>query len=232
MQFTRLSRLCVGTTLALACLVLDSAWAATQEPAEPATKKQEKVAKPELRTELLDRVEKDQKARMALLNWIKESGQSPDKLDKESDHPRLEALSRIDNENTKRLQEIIEQVGWPGKSLVGEDGAHAAWLLLQHADRDPAFQKKGLELMKAAPAGEVMLQDVAYLTDRVSMKESGKQVYGTQVRQVDGKWQPQPLVDPDAVDKLRAEAGLPPMAQYLELVKKMYSAQSSKSDRQ
>jgi hypothetical protein len=70
------------------------------------------------------------------------------------------------------------------------------------------------------------------LTDRVSMKESGTQVYGTQVQQVDGKWQPQPLVDPEAVDKLRAEVGLPPLAQYLEMVKKMYSAQSSKSDKQ
>jgi hypothetical protein len=218
--------------LALVFITLNCAWATTQDPADPATQKQEEVAKPELRSELLRRVEKDQKARMALLKWIRDTGQTPAKLDKESDHPQLEALRRIDHENTKRLQEIVEQSGWPGKSLVGEDGAHAAWLLLQHADHDPAFQKKGLKLMKRAPAGEVMLQDVAYLTDRVSMKESGKQVYGTQVQQVDGKWQPQPLVDPNAVDKLRAEAGLPPLAQYLEMVKKMYSAQSSKSDNQ
>ena len=215
----------------LACLFI-TIIAEAQESETTEDKQQQEVAQPELRAELLRRVEVDQKARMELLKWMKESGQNPNKLTDSAQHPRLEELSRVDKENTKRLQEIVGQFGWPGKTLVGVDGAHAAWLLLQHADRDPAFQKKGLELMKQAPQGEVSLQDVAYLTDRVSMKESGKQVYGTQVRQVDGKWEPQPLVDPDAVDKLRAEAGLPPLAEYLKLVEKMYSAQSDKSDKQ
>src|SRR3954453_2080197 len=33
-----------------------------------------------------------------------------------------------------RLAAIIAAVGWPGRSLVGEDGADAAWALAQHAD--------------------------------------------------------------------------------------------------
>jgi hypothetical protein len=37
--------------------------------------------------------------------------------------------------------------------LVGEDGAHAAWLLAQHADRDPAFQRRCLDLLTQAVAG-------------------------------------------------------------------------------
>lgn len=32
--------------------------------------------------------------------------------------------------------------GRPGMSLVGEQGAREAWLLAQHADRDPTFQEK------------------------------------------------------------------------------------------
>jgi hypothetical protein len=50
--------------------------------------------------------------------------------------------------NTARLKEVVAKHGWPGKSLVGEDGAFAAWLLVQHADADAAFQKQRLELMK------------------------------------------------------------------------------------
>jgi hypothetical protein len=34
--------------------------------------------------------------------------------------------------HTARLRAIVSQYGWPGRSLVGEDGADAAWLLLQH----------------------------------------------------------------------------------------------------
>ncbi len=204
------------------------AQAATDQPA----KQTEKVSEPALRDELLRRVEEDQKARMELLAWIKEEGLAHDKLGEDADHPRIVALRRIDGENTERLTKVIQQYGWPGKSLVGTDGAHAAWLLLQHADLNPALQKKGLALMKNAPAGEVSLQDIAYLTDRVSMKECGKQVYGTQVQQIDGKWQPQPLLDPEAVDRLRSEAGLQPLDEYLKFVEKMYSLQSEKSDKQ
>jgi hypothetical protein len=203
-----------------------------QEAQRTQEKLTEKVEKPELRAELLRRVEVDQQARMKLVKWMKESGTTLHKSLDPSQHEVLQELTRIDQENTQRLQQIIDEFGWPGRSMVGVDGAHAAWLLLQHADRNPEFQKKGLKLMEQAPAGEVSLQDVAYLTDRVSMKQTGKQVYGTQVRQVDGKWEPQPLVDADAVDKRRAEAGLPPLAEYLKLVEKMYSAQPTKSDKQ
>jgi hypothetical protein len=37
-------------------------------------------------------------------------------------------------DNTARLREIVSARGWPGRSLVGEDGATAAWLLLQHTN--------------------------------------------------------------------------------------------------
>ena len=36
--------------------------------------------------------------------------------------------------HTARLRAIVSEYGWPGRSLVGEDGADAAWLLLQHVN--------------------------------------------------------------------------------------------------
>jgi hypothetical protein len=35
----------------------------------------------------------------------------------------------VDRDNTARLRAIVGRHGWPGHRLVGEAGAHAAWLL-------------------------------------------------------------------------------------------------------
>ena len=41
-------------------------------------------------------------------------------------HPRMEAVHK---RNASRLTLIIDRYGWPGISLVGEDGARAVWLI-------------------------------------------------------------------------------------------------------
>src|SRR5437764_14843059 len=100
---------------------------------------------------------------------------------------------RIDDENAVWLREVVTRFGWPGRTLVGDDGAHAAWLLAQHADRDRPFQKRCLGLLqKAVKSGEASGRDLAYLTDRVLVAEGKKQLYGTQFRTVNGKLEPHP----------------------------------------
>ena len=106
---------------------------------------------------------------------------------------------------------------------MGTDGAHAAWLLVQHADDAPEFQEHCLELMRKTPPGEVSPTDIAYLTDRVMVKETGKQLYGTQVRLNQGKWEPLPLAEPERVDALRKEARMSSLADYLKFVAQQYS---------
>jgi hypothetical protein len=69
------------------------------------------------------------------------------------------------SENTDRLREIVREYGWPGVSLVGEQGSDAAWLLAQHADRQLDFQREVLPLLeRAVDAGEAKPAHVAYLT--------------------------------------------------------------------
>ena len=85
---------------------------------------------------------------------------------------------RIDAQNTDRLRQILAEHGWPGQSLVGEQGAHDAWLIAQHADDDPAFQRQALELLAEAVAhGEAKPRDLAYLTDRLRVNEGREQVF-------------------------------------------------------
>jgi len=149
-----------------------------------------------LRAELLRRVDKDQAARRA---------HDPD------------AWREVDQENLPWLGRVIAQHGWPGASLVGTDGAHAAWLLIQHADADRAFQRHCLDLMTApVEAGEAARCDLAYLTDRVLLAEGGQQEYGTQLIRRGGKWVPRNLRDPEGVDERRAAVGLAPLAGYLD----------------
>lgn len=120
-----------------------------------------------------------------------------------------------DYENTRWLKQIVKAQGWPKRSEVGDDAAHEAWLLVQHADADPAFQLKSLRLMEPlVSSGEVSKGDYAYLYDRVMLKITGKQRYGTQAMCLDGRRVAQPLEDAKAVDRLRGEAGLQPLANY------------------
>src|SRR6266567_7930146 len=103
-----------------------------------------------LRAELLRRREKDQAA-------IDQAATTGDVLD-------FDAKEAVLAGNVSWLKQVIADVGWPGISLVGEDGAFAAWLLAQHADRDPVFQRRCLDLMAGAAArGEASWRDVAYL---------------------------------------------------------------------
>lgn len=125
-------------------------------------------------------------------------------------------LAQEDAENTRWLKQLLAERGWPGRTLVGDDGAHAVWLLAQHADADPAFQEACLHLLAGAAAdGEAAPADLAYLDDRVRVARGEPQRYGTQCVRSDGHWRPMPLAEPNHVDRLRAEAGLEPLAAYL-----------------
>lgn len=52
------------------------------------------------------------------------------------------------------MKAIVEAHRWPGRILVG-DGAQAAWLLVQHTDRDPAFSEPALSCWAMPCGGQV-----------------------------------------------------------------------------
>lgn len=157
-----------------------------------------------VRAELLRRAEQDQAAR-----------REPE--------PDLELLNSVDADNLAWLKDVVAEIGWPGRSVAGKDGAHAAWLLAQHADRDPAFQRTCLDLMtEAAGRGEASYTDVAYLTDRVLLAEGRPQEYGTQMRARAGGWAPRRLADPEHVDERRAAVSLGPLADYIASIERAY----------
>lgn len=132
-------------------------------------------------------------------------------------------LERRDRANTAMLPRIVEEQGWPKVSQVGKAAANAAWLLAQHADHDPPFQLRALRLMEPLTAtGEVPRPNFAYLYDRVMLKITGKQRYGTQMHCVDGRHSPRPIENPQRLEALRKSMELPTMAEYQSLMEKAY----------
>jgi hypothetical protein len=134
-------------------------------------------------------------------------------------HPRMEMVHRA---NAARLREIIAEHGWPGTPLVGTRGAEAAFLIAQHAIGEPAFMRQCRELLAAAiAAGAAPAWQFAYLDDRIRVFEDKPQRYGTQLRPAaSGGVEPCPLEQPDRVEALRREVGLPPLAEAIAKAKR------------
>ncbi|MGO9828602.1 MAG: DUF6624 domain-containing protein [Myxococcaceae bacterium] len=131
--------------------------------------------------------------------------------------PEMEAVHR---RNAVRLGQLVDAHGWPGRTAAGEDGAEAAWLVVQHAIGEPGLQRRCLPLLEAAAAaGEVPPLQPALLADRIRYFEGRPQLYGTTVGwDNQGRLTPGPLEAPETVDARRALLGLPPLAVFLQRV--------------
>lgn len=172
------------------------------------------VSRPELRAELLRMRALDQAVRESTFG-------SDFRLESVGDIWGLAQngvrMARVDGPNTDRLKEIVAEHGWPTRAEVGEDGRSAVFLIVQHADRDVAFQKEALGPMREAyEAGDASGSDLALLTDRVRVAEGRDQLYGSQIYMATG--QPavlRPIEDEENVDARRAEIGLSPLDGYL-----------------
>ncbi|MEQ1489692.1 MAG: DUF6624 domain-containing protein [Terricaulis sp.] len=127
-------------------------------------------------------------------------------------HPEMEA---VHDENAALLARVFDDIGWPGRREYGDDGAGAAFLILQHAIGHPDLQRRGLALiLDAIPEGQANPLDAAYLADRIAIFEGGAQTFGTQFDwDANGQLSPAPVRDEDALDERRASVGLPPMAE-------------------
>lgn len=120
--------------------------------------------------------------------------------------------------NQVRAEQILNKYGYPGYDVLGKDGTYLYFALVQHADHDPEFQKRALNMMRQEVEYQnASPQDFAFLTDRVELNTGGKQIYGTQVTYnlISGKASPRPTIDPDQINERRAKVGLEAIETYL-----------------
>lgn len=124
-----------------------------------------------------------------------------------------------DSLNVLRIIEILDTQGWPGPELAGKNGSRAIWLVIQHADL--SVQEKYLPMMRQAVAeNKASSTDLAYLEDRVLMREGKPQIYGSQIvpHPETGAWMLYKVEDPDNLDRRRATVGLGPIQEYLDMM--------------
>ncbi len=136
-----------------------------------------------------------------------------------------EQLEALDKANTARMMEILDERGWPGKSLVGAEAAGGAFLVVQHGS--PELQRKALPmLVRAYKEGEATGEQLAMVTDRVRLNAGQPQLYGTRAKIENDVLTLEPIEDEANVDKRRAALGLPPIKEYVEELKKMYKVKN------
>jgi hypothetical protein len=119
-----------------------------------------------------------------------------------------------DSLNLVRIEQIIEQHGYPGKSMVGEPENESAWYVIQHSDK---IEKYFPIIEKAGENGELDAVKVAMMKDRMLMYSGKEQIYGSQGKAIFLVWPPEkqedvkmiiwPLKNPEKVNQLRQEAG-------------------------
>ncbi|MFD2512897.1 DUF6624 domain-containing protein [Pontibacter locisalis] len=139
-------------------------------------------------------------------------------------------MEQIDKENQEKVVAIIEQHGWPGKSMVGMQASTAAFLVIQHAPQE--IMEKYLPLMRMAAAkGEASNNHLAMMEDRVRMNKGLPQLYGSQVQMnpETKQWELYKVEDESNLDKRRAEVGLGPIKEYLKRMGVEYTPPSGES---
>ncbi|AHM63525.1 hypothetical protein D770_26410 [Flammeovirgaceae bacterium 311] len=125
-----------------------------------------------------------------------------------------EKQQELDADNLKRVKEIIQQHGYPGKSLVGTPTNEAAFYVLQHSKEMDTY----LPVVKAAAEKkELPFTLYAMMLDRTLMLKNQEQVYGTQAHgfsvydadsdEYDAKIIIWPIKDPETVNERRKAAG-------------------------
>ena len=108
------------------------------------------------------------------------------------------------------LKALIPPGGWFARSIYGERGSKAAFLIVQHATNDPTLMRSLLpRLQDFAIRGEIDGWQYAYLYDRIAVTFDHKpQRYGSQLACVHGVLEPEALEDPAHVDTRRRAVGL------------------------
>ena len=164
-----------------------------------------------LRAALVSRGRQDQAVRDVFL-----AGHHQDSTD-------IRRMTDVDADNSRFLTSIVEQRGWPGRSMVGSDGATAAFLIVQHSP-DTLLMAHVLPLLeKAFTHGDAEGQQVALLSDRIAVSRHQPQVYGTQASLINGRFVLDPIADSTHVDARRAQMGMPPVAAYMRILDSLYT---------
>jgi hypothetical protein len=167
---------------------------------------------PAMRTELLEMEKVDQEARTKCTN-----GKADEQV-----KCLVQISKSIDEPNTKRLEQIFDQIGFPDTAKVGKDGLQAFMTILQHSPTDALRVKALKPITMAFKKKEMPPMGYANFVDRLRLHQKKKQLYGTGFDLKDGKMVLSPTEDLKDLEKRRAKIGLPPMSEAIKMMEEIY----------
>jgi hypothetical protein len=114
-----------------------------------------------------------------------------------------------------KIEAILDKYGWPSPKLVGEAGCGTVWVVIQHSDLKT--QERYLPMMRdAVKKGDAKASDLALLIDRIEVRNDRPQIFGSQLKEENGKYVLYPIKDEMNVDKRRDSVGLPKLEEYVK----------------
>jgi hypothetical protein len=134
-------------------------------------------------------------------------------------------MDSVDAANQKYVSELLDGEGWNDE--FSPKAHDAIFLVIDHAGKE--FSERYFPLVKEkAVKGVVSPADAAALEDRILMKSNKMQKYGTQTIQKKDStgndmihiW---PVEDVENIDSLRKSVNLPPMNEYMQLLKNTFN---------
>jgi VWFA-related protein len=126
------------------------------------------------------------------------------------------------SQNNARLCKILKEFGWPTSALVGKDGVAATLYLLRNSRRLDLQTDLLPVVIAAVKKGEAQKSDVAELVDRMRVDAGMKQLFGTQVKVINGFLVLTPIEAESQVDDRRKQFGMPPLAGHLRNLERQY----------
>lgn len=121
----------------------------------------------------------------------------------------------IDSTNLVRVEAILAQYGWLGRSAIGAEANSTLFFVIQHADLETQLKYFPI-LQRSVEMGESKMSHMALMQDRILMRQGKKQIYGSQVviNKTTGAQEFHPIEDEKNVNVRRAKMGMQTLEEY------------------
>lgn len=127
-------------------------------------------------------------------------------------------MERCDEQNQKIVFKILDKRGVP-KNLSNE-AFNSIWLVVQHSDTEH-IEKYLPILRQAADRGGISQIELTTMEDRLRVYKRTAQIYGSQTIDTGNTIYFYPIAEPENLDSRRAEIGMSPIAEYIEILKEV-----------
>ncbi|HVW15697.1 MAG TPA: DUF6624 domain-containing protein [Mucilaginibacter sp.] len=123
-----------------------------------------------------------------------------------------DSLTWLDSLNRLKLRSIINTYSWPGPHQIGKNGSQALVYIFFRLDA-PEQKRYYPLIVTAFRQGKIDAKNFAAISDKLSLSDTGKQIYGTQYN--GSKAILYPVMNRDSLNLRRMAIGLTPLADSL-----------------